>query len=272
MSYIGLFSWYNFDNWAYQPSYVSSNTPFFFNGLRIQLYPTEKLKFESWIINGWQSYGRFNNRLGIGFQVLYRSTGAISTVSNGYGLGEGTLGVPDRVCYHSDSNLQVKYYDHSERTLDRMAFSVTGDTGCEHGGGVSCAGNSAKGPKQSFLGFMLYNRSGFHKDLLGLTLGGGKINNPGRYLVLLPPINGTTAASGIPISRRIRVIRSRLGMFRQRSTTCLASTSRSAGNLIIEQRMFLISPGEAASDRRVGIRVPRGRRPMSTAFCGLRTS
>jgi len=32
----------------------------------------------------------------------------------------------------------------------------------------------------------------------GLTLGGGKINNPGRYLVLLPPINGATAASGTP--------------------------------------------------------------------------
>ena len=34
VSYIGLFSYYNFDNWAYQPSYVSSNTPWFFNGLR----------------------------------------------------------------------------------------------------------------------------------------------------------------------------------------------------------------------------------------------
>lgn len=27
MSYVGLFSYYNFDNWTYQPSYVSSNTP-----------------------------------------------------------------------------------------------------------------------------------------------------------------------------------------------------------------------------------------------------
>jgi hypothetical protein len=80
--------------------------------------------------------------------------------------------------------------------LSKAAFSLTGDMGCEHGGGVSCAGNSAKGPKQDFLGFMLYNRLWFHKDLYGFTLGGGKINNPGRYLVLLPPINGATAASG----------------------------------------------------------------------------
>jgi hypothetical protein len=82
--------------------------------------------------------------------------------------------------------------------LDKMALSFTGDLGCEHGGGVSCAGDSAKGPKQSFIGFMYYNRFWFHKDLYGLTIGGGEINNPGRYLVLLPPINGATAASGTP--------------------------------------------------------------------------
>ena len=68
MSYIGLFSYYQFDNWAYQPSYVSSNTPWFFNGVRVQIYPTEHLKIEPWFINGWQSYGRFNNRPGFGFQ------------------------------------------------------------------------------------------------------------------------------------------------------------------------------------------------------------
>ena len=52
--------------------------------------------------------------------------------------------------------------------------------------------------QQDFLGFMLYNRLWFDKDRYGFTLGGGKINNPGRYLVLLPLINGATAASGTP--------------------------------------------------------------------------
>jgi hypothetical protein len=62
VSYIGLFSYYNFDNWAYQPSYVSSNTPWFFNGVRIQWFPTEKLKIEPWIINGWQGMVRLAAR------------------------------------------------------------------------------------------------------------------------------------------------------------------------------------------------------------------
>ena len=44
---------------------------------------------------------------------------------------------------------------------------------------------------------MLYNRFWFHKDLFGLTLGGGQINNPGRYLVLLPPINGESAITAV---------------------------------------------------------------------------
>jgi hypothetical protein len=58
LSYVGLFSFYQFDNWAYQPSFVSSNTPWFFTGLRIQTFPTKKLKIEPWVINGWQSYAR----------------------------------------------------------------------------------------------------------------------------------------------------------------------------------------------------------------------
>jgi len=38
MSYIGLFSYYQFDNWAYQPSYVFIEHIWFFNGVRIQIF------------------------------------------------------------------------------------------------------------------------------------------------------------------------------------------------------------------------------------------
>jgi hypothetical protein len=198
MSYVGLFSYYQYDNWAYQPSYVSSNTPWFFNGVRVQIFPTEHLKIEPWFVNGWQSYGRFNGRPGLGVQILWRPTGWLSVLGNQYGVGEEALNTPGRVRYHSDDSIEVKYYDNPARFLSKAAFSLTGDIGCEHGGGVSCYGNSAKGPKQSFLGYMIYNRTWFHRDMFGFTVGGGKINNPGRYLVLLPPINGATAATGTP--------------------------------------------------------------------------
>jgi hypothetical protein len=195
MSYIGLFSYYNFDNWAYQPSFVSSNTPWFFNGVRVQIFPTEHLKIEPWFTNGWQSYGRFNHRPGFGMQILWRPNGWLSVLGNQYAFGEETLGVPGRVRYHTDDSIEIKYYDKPENFLSKMAFSLTGDAGCEHGGGVSCVGTRNGHPKQSFLGYMFYNRFWFDRDKYALTLGGGKINNPGRYLVLVPPINGATASS-----------------------------------------------------------------------------
>ena len=197
MSYVGLFGYYQFDNWAYQPSYVSSNTPWFFNGLRIQIFPSAKLKIEPWVVNGWQSYGKFNKAPGVGGQILWRPNGNISLLGNQY-WGTDTLGNPDRKRVHTDDSIQVKYLDRPNQGLSKAAFTVTIDAGCEYGGGVSCSGGNPAKPTQSFLGFMLYNRLWFHKDLYAFTLGGGAITNPGRYLVLMPPINGATAFSGTP--------------------------------------------------------------------------
>ena len=210
MSYIGLFSYYNFDNWAYQPSFVSSNTPWFFNGVRGQFFVTQHLKIEPWFINGWQSYARFNTKPGLGGQIKWTPTNFINVISNNYGYGEDDLGIHGRTRFHTDDSVEVKYYDHPENVLDKMAFSLTGDAGCESGSGVACTGSAnhkiftpatPTSPavyysKQSFLGWMAYDRTWFNKDRYALTIGGGRINNPGRYLVLVPAINGATALTG----------------------------------------------------------------------------
>jgi len=198
MSYIGLFSYYQYENWAYQPSYVSSNTPWFFQGLRTQYFPSDKLKLELWIINGWQSYGVFDNLPGIGTQLTWRPNGNIDVISNNYYLGKDTLNNPGRKRMHTDDSIQVKYYQDPLAFLDMAAFSLTFDAGCEYGGGVKCSGGNAATPSQYFLGFMAYNRVWFANNLMAVTLGGGYIDNPGRYLVLLPAINGATAISGTP--------------------------------------------------------------------------
>jgi hypothetical protein len=197
MSYVGLYSYYQFDNWSYQPSYVSSNTPWFFSGVRIQIFPSDRLKIEPWIVNGWQSYGRFNKAPGIGGQVLWRPNGSVSLTSNNY-WGTDMLGNPGRKRVHTDNSIQVKYLDAPDAGLTKAAFTFTFDAGCEYGGGVSCGGGSAGTPSQTFLGFMVYHRLWFARDTLALTVGGGAISNPGRYLVLVPPVNGATAASGTP--------------------------------------------------------------------------
>ena len=46
MSYIGLNSFYQAENWEYQASFTSDNTPWFFNGIRIQIHPSKFLKIE----------------------------------------------------------------------------------------------------------------------------------------------------------------------------------------------------------------------------------
>jgi len=211
VSYIGLFSYYNFDNWVYQPSYVSSNTPWFFNGVRIQWFPTNKLKIEPWIINGWQSYARFNSHLGFGGQILWQPTGSFKMVLNNYGVGEDNLQnyPPGEIIngkavdfsktsrFHTDDSIEVKYYDNPNvgNGIDKMAMTFTVDAGCQYGGGITCTGGVNK---SNFIGAMAYNRWWFHHDLYAVTVGGGFMNNPGRYLTLLPPINGANASSGTP--------------------------------------------------------------------------
>jgi hypothetical protein len=198
VSYIGLFSYYNFDNWTYQPSYVSSNTPWFFNGLRIQWFPTAKLKIEPWIINGWQSYARANSKPGLGGQILWRPKPWLSAVFNNYGMGTDDVGAPLRSRIHTDDSVEIREYNQPDKLLDMMAMSFTGDLGCEYGGGLSCFNDKNGNTKQAFLGWMAYQRFQFAHDHYGITLGGGQLNNPGRYLTLLPPINGAGATTGSP--------------------------------------------------------------------------
>jgi len=225
VSYVGLFSYYNFDNWTYQPSFVSSNTPWFFNGLRVQYWPTQHLKIEPWLINGWQSYAKFNKHPGLGGQVLWIPNDSLKLVFNTYSIGEDNLatgsGIPNNGGdpnapvgqpnpnapyinyahvhrFHEDDSIVYKYYDsqgQSGHGVSRMAFSYTVDFGCEYGGGVNCT----HGPnKANFFGMMGYDRTWFDNNRYAVTIGGGFMNNPGRYLALVPPINGATAATGTP--------------------------------------------------------------------------
>jgi hypothetical protein len=204
MSYVGLFSYDNFENWAYQPSFTSDNTPWFFNGVRLQLFPTDKLKVELWVINGWQSYGKFNELPGVGYQLRYAPREWLNVVFNGY-VGTDTQDHPGRVRFHSDNSFLFRYYNHPlSLGLSRAAFSVTVDWGFEQGDGVQAfSGSGTEGNctnatpcEQDFVSGMVYNRLWFLQNHIGWTAGGGFIHNPGRYLVLAP--TGVASPTGLP--------------------------------------------------------------------------
>jgi len=196
MSYIGLNSYYQPENWEYQASFTSDNTPWFFNGVRLQVFPSRHLKVEGWLINGWQSYGKFNSMPGLGGNITWMPNSNVKLLSNDY-YGSDAAGIPQRKRFHSDNSLLVRYYNKpSSSGITRMAFSLTGDIGFEKGGGVNgfSNGDSAQGPAQYFASAMFYNRIWFAKNKIAWTVGGGIMTNPGRYLVLYP----TGQASPLP--------------------------------------------------------------------------
>lgn len=193
-SYVGLFSYTQFENWGYQASFTSDNTPWFFNGARLQIFPTDRLKVELWLINGWQTYGKFNKLPGIGYQIHYAPREWVKIVFNGY-VGTDTQNEARRVRFHSDNSLLVRYFNRpGAKLLSRAAFSLTFDLGFEEGGGVTAfRGSHTPGSctddapcEQDFLSAMAYNMFWFYKNQLGVMIGGGFMRNPGRYLVLVP--------------------------------------------------------------------------------------
>ena len=200
MSYVGLFSYDQYENWMYIPSYTSDNTPWFFNGVRLQVFPTDTYKSEWWLINGWQSYAKFNEMPGFGTQQIFRPVEWFSILSNDY-VGWDTQDNPGRFRFHTDNSLQIRWYnDPGSKILNKIAFSLTGDLGGESGDGVTPFGghstnntvNSAVGCTdrnpctQHFLSAMMYHRAWFADNKFALNIGAGAMSNPGRYLVLGP--------------------------------------------------------------------------------------
>lgn len=180
MSYIGMSSFLNFENWNYQSTYTADNTPYYLKGLRIQIFPTERLKIEVWVVNGWQSYANYGESPGGGVQVNYRPREWISYVSNDY-FGFETRGDPGRARFHTDNTVQLRYLNrHESPTLSRAAAALTLNYGFEHGGAATI-------DKNYYFSVVAFHRMWFYHDVLAWTLGGSYINNPGRYLLLLPP-------------------------------------------------------------------------------------
>jgi hypothetical protein len=130
VSYIGLFSYYNFDNWTYQPSFVSSNTPWFFNGLRIQWWPTQNLKIEPWLINGWQSYGKYNSHPGLGGQILWIPNEDFKLVLNSY--------------FYGQDNQATTTPSAGNGSVDPLCPGITSSPDC---GGPGATSLSFNGPK-----------------------------------------------------------------------------------------------------------------------------
>ncbi len=134
-SYVGLESYLPQENWSYTHAFVSDATPYYFFGLRAQLFVTRRLKVELWLVNGWQTFGQWHEGKAGGYFVNWRPREWISLVNSFY-IGQEVEGDPHSLRPWTDNNLQLRYYrgGGNRRRIRSAALSLTADVGYEHRG------------------------------------------------------------------------------------------------------------------------------------------
>jgi hypothetical protein len=131
-SYVGLESYLPEENWSYTHAFVSDATPYYFFGVRGQLFPSARLKIELWLVNGWQTFGEWHEARAGGYLWNWRPNAWLSIVDSVY-AGQEAQADPDSLRVYSDNNVQVRYWSRPERRLLRsLAVSIVGDAGYEH--------------------------------------------------------------------------------------------------------------------------------------------
>jgi hypothetical protein len=180
MSYIGLESYVIGENWSYQRSMVCDFTPFYFQGARVQVFPSKKFKTELWLLNGWQTYNGWNSGIGIGSSNYYRPTENLQLVANFYLNGQDTRNNPKTRRFHHDNSIVARYYKNKEsKGISQAAFSINSHYGFQTGAGIKAKDNY-------MMGTSIANRIWFNKNKLALTLRGDILTNPGLYLAFSP--------------------------------------------------------------------------------------
>ncbi len=180
MSYIGLESYLLAENWNYTRSLVCDHTPFYFQGIRAQIFLSDRLKVEPWVMNGWQSYGKWNFSPSAGLSVRWSPVEAFTVIGNFYG-GSDTKNTPGRIRFHHDHSILWRYFQSSGL---RLAFSLNNHYGFEQGG------DGLPGMDQAYMaGTSIAHRATFFRDHLAVSVRGEYLTNPTRYLAQFPPSN-----------------------------------------------------------------------------------
>ena len=143
--------------------------------------------------NGWQSYGKWNYAPSGGMAIRWSPQESVSLLANFY-LGTDSRGISDRIRFHHDDSILVRYFDDAKGSfLSKAAFSLNTHLGFETGGSVN--GQDLPGPGQAHMvGTSLVNRFWFAKDKLAFSLRGEVFSNPTRYLAQYPPPGFATGA------------------------------------------------------------------------------
>lgn len=134
-SYVGLESYLPQENWDYTHAFVSEFTPFYFFGLRGQIFATRRLKIELWLVNGWNTFGQWHEGRSGGYSVNWRPREWLSLVHSAY-LGQEVLADPSSLRAWTDNSAQLRYWRRrgGGRGLQSAALALVADVGLEHRG------------------------------------------------------------------------------------------------------------------------------------------
>ncbi len=210
MSYIGLESYVLQENWSYQRSMVCEFTPFYFSGARLQYYPSRNFKTELWLMNGWQTNGKWANAPGVGNSNYFRPTENLQLVANFY-YGHDTQFQPGRIRFHHDNSIVYRYLRPNGGVISQAAFSINNHYGFQSGGKVTdpATGQTTQlpGPDKAYMmGTSVANRLWFAQNRLALTLRGDVMTNPSRYLAYSPGVFGVDGSvPGYSDSDQLRI-------------------------------------------------------------------
>lgn len=181
MSYVGLESYLLAENWSYNRSLVSDFVPAYFSGVRTQIFPTKTLKVEPWLMNGYQSYGKWNQAPAGGLAFRWSPKERLALIANFY-AGTDTRGAADRLRFHHDHSVLLRYYDApGAKGVSKAAFSINNHAGFERGGGGPGASHA------HFLGTAVANRVWFLEDHLAVVARLDLLKHPSGYTAQYPP-------------------------------------------------------------------------------------
>ena len=177
-SYMGMESYLTQENWNYTHPFVSDFTPYYFYGGRAQAYLTAKVKLELWVVNGWQTYGQWQEAKSGGYLLNWRPSERFSFSNVAY-AGQTAPSDSGAIRYYTDNYAQLQYWKAPNGFVTSSAFCLVADLGYQS--------RTAPAPEGVLAGGSLTHRTELHSGF-ALTVRGDVYYDPTRALTPSLPI------------------------------------------------------------------------------------
>jgi hypothetical protein len=127
-SYVAMESYLPQENWNYTHPFVSDFTPYYFFGGRAQAYLTSDVKLELWVVNGWQTYGQWQEGKSGGYLLNWRPTEHF-VIANVVYVGQTSPTDAGAIRYYTDNYAEIQYWKSPSGVVTSSAFCIVGDVG-----------------------------------------------------------------------------------------------------------------------------------------------